>query len=496
MSRWTDLFKNHPFQAVWESIKKNIENETVDDVTVITSVNELARLKKVISYLDGALSTLDPELVPQSTWDNFHSQSNACLQQITNYRSNRNIQHIVNANGHADNLLTYIRPYMIAPKSVGTVLSKALKNYANNMDQYLEQFQKKSNDLLLEIGGYRDECSELNKEIIDINSKVQEFGNELFGNDEKVEGVKDKITDLTAQIESMHSQISDVYDEILVGDEKNISTSKAVTKAKEAVLAKQTEVEELLESVTVEVNDLNNFYIKIFGVKSNDDDEVTEGGLENELNVRLKALSDFESKQSIKYKALIEKIEELLPGATTAGLASAYLEMKNSFNNPIRNSSIVFYIAIAVLVLAAGFLAIDTAGINDKGESYIKFVEFNQWDMVLKGLIYKIPFYGPIIWLAYYASKRRSEYQRLQQEYAHKEALAKSYDSYKKQLLEIDDKDQTMLQAFLTKAIDAIAFNASATLDGKHGDKMPSHDAIEKSLDYFSKLKEIATLKN
>lgn len=495
MSRWTDLFKNHPFQAAWESIKTNLENETVDDVTVITSVNELARLKKVTAYLDGALLTLDPELVPPSTWDNFQSQSNACLQQIINYRSNRNIQHIVNANGHADNLLTYIRPYMIAPKSVGTVLSKALKSYANNMDQYLEEFQKKSNNLLLEIGGYRDECSELNKEILNTSSKVQEFESELLGNEEN-EGIKDKITILATQIESMHTQISETYDEILVGDEKNISASKAVTKAKEDVLAKQIEVEKLLQSVTDEVSDLNDFYIKVFGVQSHDDDEVIEGGLKNELNEKLKALSDFESKQSIKYKALIDQIEGLLPGATTAGLASAYLEMKNSFNNPIRNSSIVFFIAIAILVIAAGFLAIDATGIDAEGAIYINFVEFNEWDVVLKGLIYKIPFYGPIIWLAYYASKRRSEYQRLQQEYAHKEALAKSYDSYKKQLLEIDDKDQTMLQAFLTKAIDAIAFNASATLDGKHGDKMPSHDAIEKSLDYFSKLKEIATFKN
>ena len=70
-------------------------------------------------------------------------------------------------------------------------------------------------------------------------------------------------------------------------------------------------------------------------------------------------------------------------------------------------------------------------------------------------------------------------------------ALAKSYDSYKKQLEELDNEDLEMQKIFMMKAIDAVAYNASATLDGKHGDKLPSQDIIEKFLDDLSKVKNL-----
>ncbi len=62
----------------------------------------------------------------------------------------------------------------------------------------------------------------------------------------------------------------------------------------------------------------------------------------------------------------------------------------------------------------------------------------------------------------------------MKEEYAHKEALAKSYESYKKQLEVLSSTDAEPLQKeLIKKAISAIAYNASKTLDGKHRDKMP-----------------------
>jgi hypothetical protein len=68
----------------------------------------------------------------------------------------------------------------------------------------------------------------------------------------------------------------------------------------------------------------------------------------------------------------------------------------------------------------------------------------------------------------------------LRQEYAHKEAIASSYESYRRQVDALGDVGGELRVALLGKAIEAIAKNASETLDGKHGDKVPSHDAMEK----------------
>lgn len=104
----------------------------------------------------------------------------------------------------------------------------------------------------------------------------------------------------------------------------------------------------------------------------------------------------------------------------------------------------------------------------------------------LLNLTTKIPFYAPVIWLAFVASKRRSEYQRLQQEYAHKEVLAKSYDKFKKQLEELDDVDKTLLKELIKKTTDAIAYNVSITLDGNHGDTHPIQGSLDKILSLLS----------
>ena len=69
----------------------------------------------------------------------------------------------------------------------------------------------------------------------------------------------------------------------------------------------------------------------------------------------------------------------------------------------------------------------------------------------------------------------------MQQEYAHKEALAKSYDSYKQQIEALNSGDADMLKNLITKAIDAIAYNASETLDKRHGDRHPAHELVEKA---------------
>lgn len=119
MSRWIDQFETHTFQSEWNKLKEALDEATFDDETVITSVTELARLKKVISYLDGMIKSIDPELVPLNIWDQFNQQSVNCFNQIVSFNSNKDIGHIANANANADNLLTYIRPYMVAVRRLG-----------------------------------------------------------------------------------------------------------------------------------------------------------------------------------------------------------------------------------------------------------------------------------------------------------------------------------------------------------------------------------------
>ena len=98
-----------------------------------------------------------------------------------------------------------------------------------------------------------------------------------------------------------------------------------------------------------------------------------------------------------------------------------------------------------------------------------------------KSLI-RLPIIVPVVWAALTVSKRRSEMHRLAEEYAHKEALAKSYEGFKQQIIDMDINTKAMLAELLEVLLKAVSLNAARTMDGKHGDKMPAHEAIEKNM--------------
>ncbi|CAE6707867.1 hypothetical protein [Candidatus Nitrotoga fabula] len=458
--------------AEWDKLLAELKTAKVDDQTVITSVQELARLKKIITFIDKMINSIDPELIPSGTWDSFNTQAKPCAQRIVLFNSDRNIVHIQQANAHADNLITYVRPYMVAYGKAAKAMQEAVKGFAEVVSGYMESFEASAGGLLGEIQDMRSEAKQSQSEIQLSYDSVEKLNAKLFGN-EGQGGLEEKVETCARQVEDKVNEINAYHDEILVGEAKNPSKKQLLADAEEEILARRAEINQILSDVEQKEDDLAEFHTKIFG-KLNEDD-IREGGLEKDFEDRITMLGQFENKQVDKYNALNKQIESLLPGATSAGLAAAYGELKRSFNKPIQYATVVFLMSIVLMF----FVAI-LSSFKIGGDHWFELYNFDTWESVLKGLVHKTPIYVPIIWLAFVASKRRSEYQRLQQEYAHKEALAKSYDSYKKQLESLDDQDKSMQKELIRKAVDAIAYNASQTLDGHHGDKHPVQDFFGK----------------
>jgi len=472
MSRWTDNFRNHAYAATWEAFKLKVNETTLDDESIQTSVEELARLDKVTTFIDGLLKTLDPELIPLPTWDNFNKQCQAATQQLDQFAADRNVGHLNEANKNLDNLLTYVRPYMVAEGKAALALRDAAVDAANQISERYTELKKDAQGSYEGIESLREDGEAKLTSITRIHERIDEFEKLTFG-DEETEGSEQKINTVIAQIESQYDKINGFHDEIFVGEGETPSIKQEIASAREDVLADRKSIGEQLAAVKGRIDDLDEFYIKIFG---DPDSEEKHKGLAGELDLRKEELKSFEKEQKERYKALNEKINGLLPGATSAGLANAYHEMKVSFDAPIKTASRLFYGSIMALVVLALVLSWESIG----------GAQTQDWDAIFKGLVYRLPLYGPIIWLAFYASKRRSECQRLQQEYAHKEALAKSYDSYKQQIEALNSGDTDMLNNLITKAIDAISYNASETLDKRHGDRHPAQELAEKAANEFA----------
>ncbi|WP_354677017.1 hypothetical protein [Cupriavidus plantarum] len=468
-SRWADEFARHPFQAVWEGIKQDLENAEVDDQTVTTSVTELARLKRVVIYLDEIISTVDPDLTPRSVWNNFQSQADPCWQQIKAYASDKNISHIQQANEHADNLLTYVRPYMVLPQEALGALQKSAQTYASELESHITSFRERSGSLLNEIRRDREGASTRLRGLQKAGDKIDALAKELFDGSDGVVPTKTQIDSLVADIVAKMKQVNDLHATLLVDLPDKSSVQTQTKNAATEILVRRKDMEKVLEGAQEQIDELDRFHEKIFGKPGKEKGETT-GGLEFELDSRMTQLQSYETDQKAVHKALFEKVESLLPGATSAGLASAYRSLKESFDNPIANYTKYFYLSLGLIALGAVVFSIENISVWPPA---ITFAKIKDWDEILRGLVGKAGFVIPVVWLALFSATRRSQYERLQQEYAHKEAFASSYESYKKQLQDLNGNSDDLQRELISKAVEAISHNASITLDGKHHEEKP-----------------------
>lgn len=489
-SRWTDEYAQHPFQASWARLKETLTSIQVDDQTVTTSVYELARLKRVVAYLDEILFNIDAELTPRAVWTTFQQQEEALLQQLAAYVSNRNIGHIANANENADNLLTYVRPYMVLPEATVKALQRSARSYVTELGSYLDAFREKSVSINEQLTRDKEASVSSLSDIESNKSKIHEYARQLFEGTDQTPSIQKEIEGLLGTANANAERIDDLHSVLLIGTPKEQSTQAIVKGAEVEIVAIRDKTSLLLDGAQGEVRKLAGFHDKIFGKKDAVSGEANSG-LEFELDARTTALTKLENDQETKHAAMFLRIESLLPGATSAGLASAYKTLKDSFEKPIVLYTKLFYGSLSVLILAALVMAVKH--VTFAPVFAIDFVEVPEWDVILKALIYKAPFIAPVVWLAMFSSTRRSQYERLQQEYAHKEALASSYESYKKQLQDLNGDSEALQRELITKAIDCVAYNASATLDGKHEEKSPASHLLEMlSLDELKKLVDFA----
>ncbi len=159
------------------------------------------------------------------------------------------------------------------------------------------------------------------------------------------------------------------------------------------------------------------------------------------------------------YKAMIEKIEGLLPGATSTGLAKAYQDQGLKYKTPYWLWSAVFLAMTSGMIAFAIYSLKDATSISD---AFIK-------------IITRVPFFVPAIWLAVFSSKQQSQSRRLQEEYAYKETLAKSYEGYKREIekLPTSAEKNKMLEKLLSAMVTMAEFNPSQTLQMRHHNDKP-----------------------
>ena len=391
------------------------------------------------------------------------------MSYVNNNLSSGNLTHLNNSNTQLDDILNRIKPYTLYDKNIKRTLRESISAYISEIDKHLENIPNTEQEY---------------NNAVAFREKIEEFHKSLFDGDEENEPLSSDIENFRDNISEKFGEIDSFYKKLLKDDEdEDIESIRTqILDEKEGIEESVRSTKFILNEASSKIDELKEFYSKIFG-EPNEETGKLEGGLRQELDIRLKKLTEYEDEQKRTYKALIKEktnelgeydtaqreklfkhINSLIPGATSTGLALAYQDRKSAYQKTIIFWNLIFMAVVGGMIYGG----------------YITLEKFDSWETTLKHLIHFSPIYVPAVWLAIFASKRRSESRGFEEEYAHKEALAKSYSSYKLQIEELGDEDKALMGKLLDKSIDTVSENpTNRVLNRKHGDSTPIMEILK-----------------
>lgn len=118
------------------------------------------------------------------------------------------------------------------------------------------------------------------------------------------------------------------------------------------------------------------------------------------------------------------EIKALLPGATSAGLASAFDQRRKTFLNPSKRWNWLFISSVVILAVLALVSLI---------EAYFHTPELTYQQLLIRWLS-RIPFAAALVWLAVHASRESALAKRLEEDYGFKVSVASSFQGFQEQM--------------------------------------------------------------
>jgi hypothetical protein len=281
------------------------------------------------------------------------------------------------------------------------------------------------------------------------DEKLVFMWSELEKMEARLSAANDLLGSGIAKVERINTQYADYF-------EKSDPTLKSKSEIVNETVAS---IDQSLRSASDLKSNLEEFRLFVYG------NEATgipgfKKDLEGERTALVKKTEEATSKWESSYQTLYDKINGLLPRATATGLSHAYQEQKRSLIIPIIISSVVLLLSLAAMMAF----------------SWDTFSSIKTLEDSLKGIVARLPFFIPAVWLAYLAAKQQNKYQRLQQEYIYKETLSKSFEAYKREvdLLPEGDKKTELQHELIKSMVVMFGFNPSVTLEHtSHDERHP-----------------------
>jgi hypothetical protein len=145
--------------------------------------------------------------------------------------------------------------------------------------------------------------------------------------------------------------------------------------------------------------------------------------VEERIAVYEKRLAELDKRCADQLKA----ITDLLPGATTAGLAHSFDDRRKTFLKPHGRWQWLFVLSLLAIV------ALTATGLWQVYHS----TTAPTYDELFRLWLCRLPIVVALVWLALYASREAALAKRLEEDYGYKSAIAEAFLGFHRQMLEI-----------------------------------------------------------
>lgn len=252
MSQWTDRINQHP---VHEAIK-TLENLLFDvDLSGLDqpdqAIGDIERIRQVMSLAKTRLERTDPNLVPIQAVKNMHSSLQSVINEVSAFKTNRNVAHLTNANSHIENILTYLTN-IPSPTDASDIenVREAVTSLRRSVGQYLRNIDDEVTSLTTSINELKNSLSNLASQIESqkqrTDSVVSTFQQQFSSSEETRRSEFQKSqTDAKKATDELFDDINNQWNEL--SEEKGTALQTFLTNAKTSL--------EQLETKTVSMTD-------------------------------------------------------------------------------------------------------------------------------------------------------------------------------------------------------------------------------------------------
>ena len=459
-----------------------------EEITIGYLEEERKKLWERVNHLEGALLQLDilkKELEQKCSADELKHLKDETLKTLpTCEREARN-----------------------ASKEISRYKNRSEEN-AKVIEQYITTFAKCENDIKIQQDDVNNTC----QLIEDLHST---FSTTVAKTEAQAVEINEKHKSVTELLDGISDQ-SEKTDEYLEGFKSSVDEWQDILET--LFNPTKTKIEALRESTAKDAGEIRKAYESILGVSGlkekletafktlqtnftalkNESKKVFETckvDFETLFQTTTKRYDDLLTQKEEAYRTIKQQIESLLPAAVTTGLAYAYQAKREHEEKERKSSQNAFYWAIGGMIS----LALIPVAFN----AWMIFKEGKAIDDVISTLpstvLLILPLYAPALWVAYSANKRMNQSKRLIEEYAHKEALSKTFEGLSTQIRSLEDAGMSsdLSIKLLYSVVKASSDNPGELIKGFNKPDNPILDVLDKTTsfsDSLARLREIPGL--